>query len=49
MAFVDIVRSNRPSNSLRIAGELDIPLFTIMAPEGQSLVPGLQPSRPWWD
>ena len=49
MAFVEIVRSNRPSNSLTIARELDIPLFTILAPDTQSLVPGLQPSRPWWD
>ena len=49
LAFVEIVRSNRPSNSLRVAEELGIPLFTILAPHRRSLVPGLVPSRPWWD
>ena len=49
LAFVEIVRSNRPSNSLRVAEELGIPLFTILAPHRRSLVPGLRPSRPWWD
>ena len=49
MAFIEIVRSNRPSNSLRVAEELGIPLFTILAPHGRSLRPGLHPSRPWWD
>ena len=49
LAFVEIVRSNRPSNSLRVAKELDIPLFTILAPHRRSLIPGLRPSRPWWD
>ena len=49
LAFVEIVRSNRPSNSLRVAKELDIPLFTILAPHRRSLIPGLSPSRPWWD
>ncbi len=48
-AFIEIVRSNRPSNSCRVAVELNIPLFTILAPDRQTLVPGLQPSRPWWD
>ena len=49
IAFIEIVRSNRPSNSLRVAEELDIPLFTILAPHGRSLRPGLHSSRPWWD
>ena len=49
LAFVEIVRSNRPSNSLCVAKELDIPLFTILAPHRRSLIPGLGPSRPWWD
>ena len=49
LAFIEIVRSNRPSNSYHVAGELNIPLFTILAPHRRSLVPGLQPSRPWWD
>ena len=49
IAFLEIVRSNRPSNSLRVAEELGIPLFTILAPHGRSLRPGLHPSRPWWD
>ena len=49
LAFIEIVRSNRPSNSLRVAEELGIPLFTILAPHRRSLVPGLRPSRPWWD
>ena len=49
LVFVEIVRSNRPSNSLRVAEELGIPLFTILAPHRRSLVPGLRPSRPWWD
>ena len=48
-AFIEVVRSNRPSNSLRVAEELGIPLFTILAPHGRSLRPGLHPSRPWWD
>ena len=47
MAFIEIVRSNRPSKSVRVARELDIPLFTILAPERRSLCPGLRPSRPW--
>ena len=49
LAFIEVVRSNRPSNSLRVAEELGIPLFTILAPHRRSLVPGLSPSRPWWD
>ena len=49
MAFIEIVRSNRPSNSYRVAKELNIPLFTILAPHRRSLIPSLQPSRPWWD
>ena len=49
LAFIEIVRSNRPSNSLRVAEELGIPLFTILSPHRRSLVPGLRPSRPWWD
>ena len=49
LAFIEIVRSNRPTNSLRVADELGIPVFTILAPHRQSLVPGLRPSRPWWD
>ena len=49
LAFIEIVRSNRPTNSLRVAEELGIPLFTILAPHRRSLVPGLRSSRPWWD
>ena len=49
LAFIEVVRSNRPTNSLRVAEELGIPLFTILAPHRRSLVPGLRPSRPWWD
>lgn len=49
MAFIEIVRSNRPTNSLQVAKELAIPLFTILAPHRRSLRPGLQLSRPWWD
>ena len=49
MAFIEIVRSSRPSNSIQVAEELNIPLFTILAPHRRSLLPGLQPSRPWWD
>ncbi len=49
LAFIEIVRTNRPSNSLQVAQELGIPLFTILAPHRRSLVPGLRPSRPWWD
>ena len=49
IAFIEIVRSNRPSNSLRVAEELGIPLFTILAPHERTLGPGLHPSRPWWD
>ena len=49
MAFIEIVRSNRPSKSVRVAKELGIPLFTILAPERRSLCPGLRPSHPWWD
>ena len=32
LAFVEIVRSNRPTKSLRVADELGIPLFTTLAP-----------------
>ena len=39
MAFIEIVRSNRPTNSLRVARELAIPLFTILAPPGVHSVP----------
>ena len=49
LTFIEIVRSNRPTNSLRVAEELGIPLFTILAPDRRSLVPGLTPARPWWD
>ena len=49
LAFIEVVRSNRPTNSLRVAEDLGIPLFTILAPYGRTLVPGLRPSRPWWD
>ena len=49
LAFIEIVRSNRPTNSLRVADEWGIPVFTILAPHRHSLAPGLNPSRPWWD
>ena len=49
LAFIEIVRSNRPTNSLRVAEELGIPLFTILAPHGRFLIPGLRSSQPWWD
>ena len=49
LAFIEIVRSNRPTNSYRVAEELNIPLFTILAPHRRSLVPSLLSSRPWWD
>ena len=49
MAFIEIVRTNRPGNALRVAEELNIPLYTILAPHRRSLIPGLRPSRPWWD
>lgn len=49
MAFIEIVRSNRPTNALQVADELGIPLFTILAPNRRSLRPGLHPSRPWWE
>ena len=49
LAFIEIVRHSRPTNSLRVAKELGIPLFTILAPHRRSLRPGLQLSRPWWD
>ena len=49
LAFIEIVRFNRPTNSYQVAEELNIPLFTILAPKRRSLVPGLQPTRPWWD
>ena len=49
LAFIEIARSNRPTNSLRVAKELGIPLFTILAPHRRILVPGLRPSRPRWD
>lgn len=48
-AFIEVVRSNRPSKSVSVAKELGIPLFTILAPERRSLRPGLRPDRPWWD
>ena len=48
-AFIEIVRHSRPRNSLSVAEELGIPLFTILAPHRRSLRPGLQPARPWWD
>lgn len=49
MAFIEIVRYSRPRNSLRVAEELGIPVFTILAPHRSSLRPGLQTARPWWD
>ena len=49
MGFIEVVRSNRPTNSLEVAEELGIPLFTILAPHRQSIIPGLRASRPWWD
>ena len=49
MPFMEVVRSKRPQNSLRLARELGIPLFTILAPHRRSLRPGLQLSRPWWE
>ena len=49
MAFIEIVRHSRPRNSLKVAAELGIPLFTILAPSRRTLRPGLQPNRPWWD
>lgn len=48
-AFIEIVRSNRPGNSIEVAKELSIPLFTILVPDRRSLRPGLHPSRPCWD
>ena len=49
MAFIEIVRYSRPRNSLKVAEELGIPAFTILAPQRNSLRPGLQAARPWWD
>ena len=49
MAFIEIVRSNRPTNSLRAAEELGISLFTILVCHRRLVRPGLQLSRPWWD
>ncbi len=49
IAFIEIVRSNRPSKSVCVAAELGIPLFTILALHRRSLSPSLQPSRPWWE
>ena len=49
LAFIEIVRFSRPTNSLRLAEELSIPLFTILAPYRRSLISGLRPPQPWWD
>ena len=49
IAFIEVVKSNRPTKSRRVAEELDIPLFTLLAPDRRSLKDGLHPSRPWWD
>ena len=49
MAFIEIIGFNHPSNSYRVAEELNIPLFTILSPHQRSLLSGLQPSRAWWD
>ena len=49
MGFIEIVRSNRPGKSRAVAAELGIPLFTILAPNRNSLEPGLRPSSPWWE
>lgn len=46
LAFIEIVRCNRPTNSLRVAEELRTPLFTILAPHRRSLVPGLDRPGP---
>ena len=49
IAFIEVVRYNRPKKSVAVAEELDIPLFTILAPHRRSLNPGLHRSRPWWE
>ncbi len=49
MAFIEIVRSSRPRNAVKVARELGIPIFTILAPDRKTITPGLMPSQPWWD
>ena len=49
MAFIEIVRSSRPRNAVKVARELGIPIFTILAPDRKTITPGLIPSHPWWD
>ena len=48
-AFIEVVLTNRPKKSLFVAKELGIPVFTMLAPSGRSLVAGYKPSRPWWE
>ena len=46
IVFIEIVRTNRRNNSIQVAKELNIPVFSILAPHRQSMEPGLQISRP---
>ena len=34
---------------MKVASELGIPIFTILAPDRKTITPGLMPSQPWWD
>ena len=38
-----------PATRHGVAEELGIPVFTILAPQRNSLRPGIQAARPWWD
>ena len=49
IVFIEIVRTNRRNNSIHVNEELNIPVFSILAPHRQSMEPELQISRPWWE
>ena len=49
MAFLEVVNRHRPGNSLKVAEELDIPVFEIAAPKERMVESGLLSQRRWWE
>ena len=49
IAFVEIVYKNRRSKVRKAGEELEVPVFSVLAPNRRSLQPNLHGNRPWWE
>ena len=49
LAFIEVVRTHLSEQAVAVAGELDIPLFVIPAPDENVVQPALGAAAPWWE